>query len=52
MKTTLTSVASTGIALPARMKNGTPAQRQLSTSSRSATKVSVSEPGATPSTSR
>ena len=34
------------------MKNGTPSQRQLSISSRSATNVSVVESGATPSTSQ
>ena len=52
MKTTLTSVACTGIALPARMKNGTPAQRQFSIRSSSAANVSVVESAATPSTSR
>jgi len=34
--------------LPARTKNGTPAHRQESISSRSAAKVSAAEPGATP----
>ena len=34
--------------LPVRRKNGTPSQRQLSTKALSATKVSVSESGATP----
>ena len=47
----LTSVASTGSALPARMKIGTSAQRQFSILRRRATKVSVSESSATPLTS-
>ena len=47
-----TSVTVTGSAFPARMKNGTPDQRQLSISSRRAQKVSVCEPGATPAVSR
>ena len=34
--------------LPDRSKNGTPAHRQLSISARTAAKVSVPEPGATP----
>ena len=38
--------------LPVRRKKGTPAQRQLSISHRTATKVSVSESGATPGMSR
>ena len=38
-----------GSRLPVRMKNGTPAQRQFSISSRSAAYVSVVESGATPS---
>ncbi len=38
--------------LPVRRKNGTPAQRQLSTSARRATKVSVFESEATPGSSR
>ena len=37
LKITLISVDDAASALPARMKNGTPAQRQLSTSRRSAT---------------
>ena len=41
MQTTLTSVTLSAMHLPARMKKGTPDQRQLSISSRSATKVSV-----------
>ena len=41
-----------GRALPARMKNGTPAQRHESISARKATKVSTVEPGATPGSSR
>jgi hypothetical protein len=49
---TIASVAVVASALPARMKKGAPAQRQLSTSSRSATKVSTSESGATPGSSR
>ena len=36
LKTTRTSVTVTGSDFPARMKNGTPDQRQLSISSRSA----------------
>ena len=52
LKTTRTSVTVTGSDFPARMKNGTPDQRQLSISSRIAQKVSVCESGATPSTSR
>ena len=51
-KTIRTSVTVTGIALPARMKKGTPDQRQLSISSRIAQKVSVVEPAATPAVSR
>ena len=46
-----TSVTMCGSALPARRKMGTSAQRQLSISSRSAGKVSVAEPLATPGTS-
>ena len=46
-----TSVTLCGSALPARRKMGTSAQLQLSISSRSATKVSVAEPLATPGTS-
>ncbi len=38
--------------LPARMKNGTPDQRQLSISRRRAAKVSVCEAGLTPGTDR
>ena len=38
--------------LPERSRNGTPAHRQLSTSARTATMVSVCEPGATPGSSR
>ena len=41
LKTSRTSVCVTGSRLPARMKNGTPDQRQLSISSRSAVYVSV-----------
>jgi hypothetical protein len=52
LKTTRTSVAFRVSALPARMKNGTPDQRQLSISARRATYVSVSDPFRTPSTSR
>ncbi len=52
LKTTRTSVTVTGSDLPARMKKGTPDQRQLSISSRNAQNVSICEPGATPSTSR
>ena len=43
----LTSVTRSGSSLPTRMKNGTPDQRQLSISSRSAAKVSVCDPGLT-----
>ena len=50
--TSRTSVTRAASALPALMKNGTPAQRQLSTSSRRAAKVSVVDPLATPGTSR
>ena len=52
LKITRSSVTFASRHLPARMKKGTPAQRQLSTNSRSAMKVSVVESGATPSTSR
>ena len=52
MKTTLTSLDLAGMHLPARMKKGTPLQRQLSTSSSTAAKVSVVESGATSLTSR
>ena len=52
LKTTWISVSLTGSFLPARMKKGTPLQRQLSISSSSATKVSVFESLATPSISR
>jgi pimeloyl-ACP methyl ester carboxylesterase len=38
--------------LPERRKNGTPAHRQLSISARTAARVSVPEPGATPGSSR
>ena len=38
--------------LPVRRKNGTPAQRQLSTCTFAATNVSRSESGATPCSSR
>ena len=38
--------------LPERRKNGTPCQRQLSTSARTATMVSVCEPAATPGSER
>ena len=38
--------------LPVRRKNGTPAQRQLSTSTRRATNVSVCEWGSTPGSER
>ncbi len=41
-----------GSFLPARMKNGTPAQRQLSIRSSAAAKVSTVEPGETPGSSR
>ena len=49
LNTSRTSVWVTGSRLPVRMKNGTPAQRQLSMSSRNAANVSVVEPAATPS---
>ena len=49
---TTTSVVVIGMHLPARMKNGTPAQRQLSMCSRRAANVSTVESGATPSSSR
>jgi hypothetical protein len=44
--------APSAICLPVRRKNGTPAQRQLSTSARSDTNVSVSDSGDTPGSSR
>ncbi len=44
--------APSAIFLPVRRKNGTPAQRQLSISTFSATNVSVSESSATSSSSR
>jgi len=47
----VTSVAVTGKHFPARMKIGTPCQRQVSTASRTATKVSVVDPASTPATS-
>ena len=47
----LTSVAVTARHLPARIKIGTPAHRQVSAASRTATKVSVVDFGSTPSTS-
>ena len=40
------------MALPERRKNGTPCQRQLSTSARTATIVSVCESAATPGSER
>ena len=52
LNTSRSSVCVAGSLLPVRMKNGTPAQRQLSISSRSAAYVSVVESGATPSMSR
>jgi hypothetical protein len=48
LSSTITSVVVTGRRLPARMKNGTPSQRQESISRRSAAKVSTGESGATP----
>ena len=48
----LISVAVTGMVLPARIRIGTPAQRQLSTVSLTATYVSTVEFGSTPSTWR
>ena len=51
-KTTRSSVCVAGRHFPVRMKNGTPDQRQLSISSRSAAYVSVVESGATPSIAR
>ena len=44
-KPSVTTCRPSPSALPERRKNGTPAQRQLSSSTRSATNVSVSEPG-------
>src|ERR1700722_923210 len=44
--------APSAISLPVRRKNGTPAQRQLSISQRSAMNVSVSESRDTPSLQR
>ena len=52
LKTSRSSVCVAGRRLPVRMKNGTPAQRQFSISSRSAAYVSVVESAATPSMSR
>ena len=52
LKRRRTSVWVTGNSLPVRMKNGTPSQRQLSTSSRRAANVSVVESGATPGIAR
>ena len=51
-KTIRISVARASNALPARMKKGTPDQRQLSMSRRREAKVSVWESGFTPGTSR
>ena len=48
---TLISVAVTGMHLPARIKIGTPAQRQESAAVRTAANVPVFEPAATPLTS-
>jgi hypothetical protein len=45
---TSTSVAVVGRHLPARMRNGTPAQREQSMCTRTAAKVSTVESGATP----
>ncbi len=50
-KVTMASVADTGSALPERMSQGTPDQRQESIWKRRAAKVSTSEPGATPASS-
>ena len=50
-KMTRTSVALAASDFPARMKKGTPAQRQLSTFRRRATYVSVLESALTPGTS-
>jgi hypothetical protein len=52
LNTSRSSVCVTGSRLPVRMKNGTPAQRQFSMSSRRAAYVSVVEPAATPSMPR
>ena len=51
-KTAVTSLDFAGRFLPARTKKGTPLQRQLSTSSSSAAKVSVVDFGSTSLTSR
>ena len=52
LKVMLISVAVTGMHLPARIRIGTPAQRQVSAVSRTATYVSTVEFGSTPSTWR
>ncbi len=52
LSSTNTSVTVIGRHFPARMKNGTPAQRQESSCSRTAAKVSTSESGATPGSFR
>jgi hypothetical protein len=49
LNTSRSSVCMIGRRLPVRMKTGTPAQRQLSISSRRAANVSVVESFATPS---
>ena len=52
LNSTTASVAVTGRCLPVRISHGTPAHRHESISSRSATKVSTSDAGSTPSSSR
>ena len=52
LNSTITSVEVNGNFLPQRMKMGTPAQRQLSMATFTATKVSTVEAGLTPGTER
>ena len=51
-KPSVTTWREAPIDLPERRKNGTPCQRQLSTSTRTAARVSVSESGRTPGSER
>ena len=50
--TSVTRCSETASRLPVRSRNGTPRQRSVSTHSRAAMNVSVSESSAMPSTSR
>lgn len=52
LNSTVTSVAVTGNSFPARIKTGTPAQRQLSMKSLTAMKVSTVDSLSTPGTAQ